>query len=217
MSNLPAPRYSLLQAVSTALAVATRAIEEVRALAREPGPKGERGERGEKGAAGSVAGVIEWIDGVHYEGDVRTFDGSTYQALRDTAKAPPNEDWHCIAAAGRDGSDGRSFLICGTYDPDRKDYPALSVVALNGASFAARRDNPGPCPGDGWQLIAAQGKRGEKGERGEKSPKGEKGDKGDAGSAVVALAISEDAVLTLTNGDGTTVELDLYPVLCKVV
>ena len=43
---------------------------------------------------------------------------------------------------------------------------ALDIVALNGGSFIAKRYNPGPCPGDGWQLIASQGKRGDKGERG---------------------------------------------------
>jgi hypothetical protein len=52
MSNLPAPRYSLWQAVSTALALGSRAIEEVRALAREPGPPGEKGERGNPGRDG---------------------------------------------------------------------------------------------------------------------------------------------------------------------
>lgn len=41
--TLPAPRYSIWQAVSAALALATRALEETRALSREPGPKGDPG------------------------------------------------------------------------------------------------------------------------------------------------------------------------------
>ena len=44
--------------------------------------------------------------------------------------------------------------------PDSGAHPALR------GSFIAKKDNPGPCPGAGWQLIASQGKRGDKGERG---------------------------------------------------
>src|SRR5262245_41271060 len=55
--------------------------------------------------------------------------------------------------------------IRGTYDSQAK-YSANDVVACNGASFIARRDNPGVCPGAGWQMIAAEGKRGVAGERG---------------------------------------------------
>jgi hypothetical protein len=53
----------------------------------------------------------------------------------------------------------RSLAVVGTYDPTRV-YRALDVVVTGGASFCARVDDPGVCPGDGWQLIAAQGKKG---------------------------------------------------------
>jgi hypothetical protein len=79
-----------------------------------------------------------------------------------------------LAAKVQDGADGRSFDVKGTYDP-RARYRALAVVALNGCSFAARQDDPGPCPGDGWQLIAAQGKRGTRGEPGERGLQGPPG------------------------------------------
>ena len=49
---------------------------------------------------------------------------------------------------------------------DKETYKALDIVALNGGSFIAKKDDPGSCPGAGWQLIASQGKRGDKGERG---------------------------------------------------
>ena len=68
-------------------------------------------------------------------------------------------------ADGENGNDGRSFNIRGTWS-EAEIYQALDVVALNGASFVARCDNPETCPGEGWQLIAAQGKRGNPGERG---------------------------------------------------
>lgn len=46
---IPKPSYTIWQAISAALALATRALNEVRALARMPGPAGEKGEKGEPG------------------------------------------------------------------------------------------------------------------------------------------------------------------------
>ena len=66
----------------------------------------------------------------------------------------------------------------GTFDP-RASYKRLNLVAFNKGSFIARYDDPGPCPGDGWQLLTAHGARGQRGEagpRGERGPSGEKGD-----------------------------------------
>ena len=57
--------------------------------------------------------------------------------------------------------------VRGTFNPSLT-YRNFDIVACNGASFIARRDNPGACPGSGWQMIAAQGKRGIAGEKGEK-------------------------------------------------
>jgi hypothetical protein len=59
----------------------------------------------------------------------------------------------------------RSLEVVGTYDPTVK-YRALDVVATGGASFCARTDDPGVCPGAGWQLVAAQGKKGAAGRDG---------------------------------------------------
>jgi len=113
---------------------------------------------------------------------------------------------------GKDGAEGRSFVIRGTWS-EAESYRELDVVALNGASFGARCDNPGPCPGDGWQMIAAQGKRGNAGERGA----GARGERGMPGPAAVALDVNEEGLLTLTNADGSRVSCDLYPLLAKLV
>jgi len=59
----------------------------------------------------------------------------------------------------------RSLEVAGTYNPSVR-YRALDVVALNGGSFAARVDDPGPCPGSDWQLVACQGKVGRPGRDG---------------------------------------------------
>jgi hypothetical protein len=55
------------------------------------------------------------------------------------------------------------------------------MVALNGSGFIARRDDPGPCPGEGWQLIASCGKPGKPGLKGERGDRGEPGEKGERG------------------------------------
>ena len=149
-----------------------------------PGEKGAPGAPGERGAAGppgrlSIAGVYQ-PGKIHYEGYVGTHEGATWQALRDTAHSPPHEDWSCLARAG---VDARMPVARGTFDPE-VNYAALDIVALNGGSFMARRDDPGACPGDGWQLVARQGQRGTAGERGSKGepggrgPQGERGDRG---------------------------------------
>lgn len=163
------------------------------------------------GKDGKLPIVKVWEDAVHYAGDVVTFDGRLYQAQRDTGKMPDSADWLCLAERGRDGEDGRSFVIRGTWS-ESEDYRELDVVALNGGSFVAKRDNPGICPGEGWQLMASQGKRGQPGDRGI----GIKGERGEAGLPVIAAHVSDDGLLTLVNGDGSQVDVDLYPLLSKL-
>lgn len=117
--------------------------------------------------------VKNWKEGdISYAGDIATYAGGTYQAQCDTAQAPGLSDWACLARAGRDG-DG--LTVRGTYNSG-DTYARLDVVAYNGASFAARRSAPGPCPGPGWQLIAKIGKRGERGPMGMRGERGERGE-----------------------------------------
>lgn len=165
------------------------------------------------GAPGKLPTVKAWEDRVYYEGECCISGGSTFQANKDTGRAPGHEDWTCIAQGGQNGADGRSLRIRGTYDA-AGDYLALDVVALNGGSFVARKDDPGHCPGEGWQMVAARGKRGEPGE----SIKGEPGKtvKGDPGEPLISAEVSDEGLLTLVNGDGSTIECDLYPLLRKV-
>ena len=127
-------------------------IEQRLAQIRQPadGPRGVPGPRGEPGPPGKLERVHGYVeDAVHYRGDIVTHRGSTYQARCDTAREPPHEDWICVAHAGvdgKDGRDGRSLEVRGLFS-DKETYKALDIVALNGGSFIARRDNPGPCPG----------------------------------------------------------------------
>jgi len=143
-----------------------------------------------------------------------------FQAVRDTGKEPAGDDWRCIVRRGadgengkdgRDGDDGKTPNVRGTW-LEINEYRHLDIVTLDGGAFIAKRYLPGACPGEGWQLIAKQGKQGKPGARGV----GLKGDRGAPGEPAVALSIDDDGLLTLTNGDGSTVECDLWPILSKL-
>ena len=114
--------------------------------------------------------------------------------------------------SGEDGKDGAEFQVCGTYDPNRS-YNKLSIVMLKGSTFAASRDNPGDCPGTGWQLLALPGKVGDKGQPGPRGERGDKGERGEPGATIVSWQIDREgyrAIPFLSDGSpGAT--LDLRP------
>src|SRR5262245_27977569 len=61
--------------------------------------------------------------------------------------------------------------VRGTFQSGTR-YVRGDVVSLDGASWLARQDDPGKCPGVGWQLMARQGQRGIAGPKGERGPPG---------------------------------------------
>jgi hypothetical protein len=139
-------------------------------------------------------------------GDVVAYDGGTFQAKRDTGQSPSHADWMCLATAGRDG---KSITVRGTFDQS-VNYRRLDVVALNGGSFIALKDAPGPCPGPGWQLLASQGKRGAVGEKGERGVPGPRGDPGLSGATISGWKIDRTNLATplMSNGgEGPPLEL----------
>jgi hypothetical protein len=143
-----------------------RQVDDLNKVAAQPGPQGPAG------PPGKLPHVKEYAsERVHYEADVVVHAGALWQA---GGHAPPHSDWICIARAGRDGRDGRSPNVCGTYNA-REKYERRDIVALDGGAFIARRDDPGICPGDGWQLLVSRDKIGDKGQRAERRDKGERG------------------------------------------
>jgi Collagen triple helix repeat (20 copies) len=171
-----------------------------------PGPQGERGApgeagpQGERGAPGLFKPPAEWGRRVWYAGELTFVDGSTFSARRDTAEKPPHDDWAPVAMAGRDAWPGEAR---GLFDGEAS-YRKLDRVAFNGSEWIARRDDPGPLPGDGWMLAA---KAGAKGERGERGPRGEKGEKGEPGATITKGQI-DGYTLQLVLSDGINVDID---------
>ncbi|MGY8683440.1 collagen-like protein [Bradyrhizobium sp. UFLA05-153] len=166
------------------------------------------GAPGPAGPPGKLEIVKDHVEGrVYYERDLVVANGALYQAERDTAAIPPHMDWLCITRAGRDGKDALNYSIEGTYDP-AANYRRLSIVTLNGSSFVARHDDPGPCPGDGWQLFASAGRRGQQG------PKGERGERGPMGQPAIVPRITSTNIdagynLNLIYTDGSTDSIPL--------
>jgi Collagen triple helix repeat (20 copies) len=165
----------------------------------EQGPSGERGERGFSGEDGKdgrdgpvgpmgpqgLLPVVKlWRSGeVHYRGEVVAHDGATFQATKDTGNPPSHSDWIPLAVAGRDGISPR---VRGLWS-DSERYRALDIVALNAGSFIAKQDDPGPCPGDGWQLLTSPGRPGKQGERGARGEQGAQGTRGLAGEPAAEI------------------------------
>jgi hypothetical protein len=134
--------------------------------------RGIAGPPGPQGPAGLFPVAKAWQpDTVHYKGDVVTHTGATWQAVRDSGQQPPARDWLCLAAPAR------SLKSRGIYDPDA-NYFELDTVLCSRGVWIARKDDPGSCPGNGWQLLVRDGRAGApgaQGQRGERGPKGEDG------------------------------------------
>jgi hypothetical protein len=163
------------------------------------------GPAGPQGPPGKLPPVKKFESGkVYYEGDCVACDSGLHQARCDTGHGVSHPDWICLARAGRDGRDAATPDVRGTYDV-HADYKMLDIVACDGAAFIAKRDDPGICQGDGWQLMSQQGRRGKPGQIGERGPHGEKGDKGP--TAVVpqflGAKIDENYNLIRVLSDGT--------------
>jgi len=164
-----------------------------------------------KAVPGRLPPVKIWREGcVVYEGEVASFEGSLWQAQRDTGQRPSGSDWVCVARAGLDGADGAEPKPCGVYDT-AKTYERLDIVGYEGSSYLARRDTRGvPGLDPAWQLLAAHGARGERGAPG---PRGLRGDKGETGATIYSWTVDATkyrAIFFTTDGKPGP-ELNLWP------
>jgi hypothetical protein len=163
------PQLKKISAVELKLAELAGAIDILRGLQPPPPAK--------------FPTIRTWTeDTIYHEGDIVAFAGGTFQALRDTARGPGAQDWVCLAKPGN------SLTVRGTYDGDG-DYRCLDVTMINGSSFIALKDRPGPCPSSDWQLLASRGSRGDRGPKGEPGLTGPRGERGQAAAAIQSWQI----------------------------
>lgn len=189
-SMIPAPQYTLFEAIGTSLAMCHRALAEVRALARMPGPAGEtgpegkrglQGERGEKGERGEVgkSGAVGPVgsDGKNGERGQKGEPGRnaadlTY--LQDYAAEQVGRAFKTATFTSSDG--GRTLrwalgetvheiktaivLDAGVWKED-VSYVAGDGVTLGGSFFIAQADTTAkPGKSDEWRLAVKRGSDG---------------------------------------------------------
>jgi integrin beta 3 len=171
----------------------------------ETGPVGTAGPPGEAGPPGKFMPPNAWAKGIHYECALVTHRGSTWCAARDTAEEPPHDDWIVVAACGEVPYVGE---VCGLFDP-KGAYRKLDLVTFNGSEWRAKRDNPGPLPGDGWQLAGQAGSRGKSGDRGER---GDRGPAGPSGPSIIDWAMKGYQAVPIMSDGSLGPALDLREV-----
>jgi hypothetical protein len=104
---------------------------------------------------------------------------------------------------------GGAMRVCGTYSEGTR-YEQHDLVAVDGSSFIAREDNPGRCPGAGWQLLASAGRRGARGFPGPNGERGEPGENATAEAGFMALHLDRKTyTIFLSTTDGRIHELSL--------
>jgi len=149
-----------------------------RASALRDGEPGERGDKGDKGDPGEAApdmseaaikAVLEKLRDDRLEIDemlfvaTKRFDRLATEFELRLANIKDGEPGPAgmpgpAGPAGRDGATGEPR---GKYD-GKEFYQKLDRVSFNGSEWIARKDPPGPLPGDGW-MLGAMGKKGRPG------------------------------------------------------
>ena len=157
---IPAPQYTLHEAIGVCLALCQRALSEVRALAPMPGPRGERGEQGKQGPPGErgVKGetgrnasdltflqdcIAEQVGRAIKTATVTTADGGR------TLRWAIGETVHEIKTA--------IVLDAGVWK-EGAAYVAGDGVTLGGSFFIAQADTTTkPGASDDWRLAVKRG------------------------------------------------------------
>jgi len=160
---IPAPQYTLHEAIGVCLAMCQRALSEVRALAPVPGPRGERGEQGKQGPPGDrgVKGetgrnasdltflqdyVVEQVGRAIKTASVTTADGGR------TLRWAIGETVHEIKTA--------IVLDAGVWR-EGTAYVAGDGVTMGGSFFIAQADTSAkPGKSDEWRLAVKRGSDG---------------------------------------------------------
>lgn len=127
------PQYKLWDVVFVTLSMARRALDEVRALSRMPGPKGDNGRPGDKGDKGDRGDDGKSIEIEDVRADIRKevkAEVATLPPAEKGEKGDPGEP----GAPGKDGKDGKD----GRHGLGVKDFKPLYDGER---TFALRWDN----------------------------------------------------------------------------
>jgi collagen triple helix repeat protein len=178
--TIPAPSYTLFDGLGTCLAMARRALDEVRALARMPGPEGkrgpkgdtgEKGERGESGKAGPAgAAGRDGIDGARGQKGEPGRNATDLVLLQEHIEERIVQVLKAAKVTTADG--GRTLLVslggvvheiktavvldAGVWT--ERSYAPGDGVTLGGSFFIAQVDTTErPGRSDDWRLAVKRG------------------------------------------------------------
>jgi hypothetical protein len=160
---IPAPQYTLHEAIGVCLAMCQRALTEVRALALMPGPRGERGEpgkqgppgeRGVKGETGRNASDLTYLE--------NRVDEQVGRALKTATFTTPDGGRTLRWAVGDAVHEIKTAIVldAGIWR-EGKDYAAGDGVTLGGSFFIAQAATSAkPGASDDWRLAVKRGNDG---------------------------------------------------------
>jgi collagen type III alpha len=188
--TIPAPQYTFFEAIGTAIALGQRALGEVRALARMPGPpgetgpegkrglQGERGERGERGETGKPGPIgpagIDGKDGARGPKGEPGRNATDLVLLEETIAERIERAVDAIAVTSPDcgrtlvfsfGGKVREVKTALVLDAgvwkEGASYAAGDGVTLGGSFFIAQVETATkPGKSDDWRLAVKRGSDG---------------------------------------------------------
>jgi hypothetical protein len=179
--SVPAPQYTLFEGLGTCLAMARRALDEVRALARIPGPegkrgpKGEAGDKGERGESGKIGPAgrdgLDGKDGERGQKGEAGRNATDLLALREYIDDQIAQVLKAARVTTADG--GRTLLIAiagtvheiktavvldaGVWTEGRFYLPGDAVSHLGSLTIAQVETSEKPGKSDHWRLAVRKG------------------------------------------------------------
>jgi integrin beta 3 len=181
---IPAPQYTLIEGFGVCLAMCQRALAEVRALARLPGPPGDtgpegkpgqQGERGEPGNAGAIGPAgIDGKPGERGEKGEPGRNAADLTYLQDYAAEQVGRAFKTASITTPDGGRTLRLTIGDTVHEIRTaivldagvwregaTYVAGDGVTLGGSFFIAQAETSAkPGKSDDWRLAVKRGSDG---------------------------------------------------------
>ncbi len=134
------PKYNIWEAVNTALTIGLKALEEIRALARTPGPAGADGKDGSPGK-----------DGIGFDDFTADFE--------DDGRVDVLRLWNNGQVVKEIRRQTKTALYRGVHDKERTYQPG-DIVTWNGSGWHCNTEAKGICGGDNWTLAVKKGRDG---------------------------------------------------------